>query len=317
MLAPVILFVYNRPEHTRLTIAALKKNDLAPESVLYVFADGIKPNATKEQICKIEEVHRQIHDITGFKDVIIDESEYNKGLANSVISGVTSVIKLYGKVIVVEDDIVTHPFFLRYMNDCLDVYQDRKDIFMIGGYNYNIKIPRRYKDDVYVVYRSCSWGWATWKECWDLADWDVSDYQLMCNNVSLQSKFNRGGKDMFPMLKAQMEGKIDSWAIRWDYSMYKHDALCIHPVMSLCKNCGFDGSGVHCSSVPDNYTAKMYKESSYRICLNRSIKLNNDIARCFSYFQETGGRQIPTFFEKVRNKIYYILIGVLRRMHSS
>lgn len=313
-LAPIILFLYNRLDHTKRTVEALQRNDLAGESDLYVFCDGPKNDSTQEQIKKVLEVQDYADTIEGFKHVFVQKQQVNKGLANSVISGVSEVIEKYGKVVVVEDDILTHPFFLRYMNDCLDTYQDRKDIYMIGGYNYNIKIPHSYRDDVYVVYRSCSWGWATWKECWDLADWEVSDYQLMCNNMSLQSKFNRGGGDMFPMLKAQMEGKIDSWAIRWDYSMYKHDALCLHPIMSMCDNCGLDGSGVHCSNMPDNFTAKMYNKNSYRIRLNMSVKLNNIIARHFSYFQETGGKQIPTFFTKVRNKISYISSKVLRCM---
>ena len=263
MLAPIILFAYNRPNHTRQTINALQQNDLAGDSDLFVFCDGPKKTASEEQKRNINSVRQIVHDIKGFKSITIEESSQNKGLANSVIAGVTKILDKYGKVIVVEDDIITHPFFLRYMNDCLNIYQDRKDVFMIGGFNYNIRIPKDYKEDVYIVHRSCTWGWATWKDRWNKADWCVRDYQTMCNDKKAQMIFNRGGLDMFPMLQAQMEGKIDSWGIRWDYCMYKNDGGCIHPVKSLCHNCGFDGSGIHCDSLSDKYTAPLYEISFF------------------------------------------------------
>lgn len=281
MSAPIILFVYNRLEHTLKTIEALRKNELASESILYVFSDGPKEDATEEQKNKIVHVRNYIHTITGFKQIIIEEAPFNKGLANSVIYGVTKVINKHGKVIVIEDDIVTHPFFLRFMNDCLERYEDRKDIFMIGGYNMKFKFPWWYRRDVYAVHRSCSWGWGTWKERWEKADWNVSDYNLMLNNTLLQEKFNRGGKDMFPMLKAQMEGNIDSWAIRWDYCLYKNNATCIRPAYTLVKNCGLDGSGVHCGIEQDE-TAQTYDKQTYNIYLPKSVRVYDSIEKRFA-----------------------------------
>jgi hypothetical protein len=279
-LSPIILFVYNRPKHTAETVEALKKNEFASESVLYVFSDGAKEDATEEQKNKIREIRNYIHTITGFKELIIEEAPKNKGLANSVIYGVTKVINKHGKAIVVEDDIVTHPFFLRFMNECLDKYEDRRDIFMIGGYNMAFKFPWWYRKDIYVVHRSCSWGWATWKSRWDLADWSVSDYSIMCQDINLQNKFNRGGNDMFPMLTAQMNGKIDSWAIRWDYSLYKHDAVCIRPVRTLVTNNGMDGTGIHCKQTDDK-TAKPYNKLTYEIKLYKRLKVYTSIEQAF------------------------------------
>lgn len=315
MEAPIILFVYNRLEHTKKTVAALQKNQLASESILYVFADGPKLSATEEQKQKVWDVQKYVLEITGFKDVIVETSLQNKGLANSVIYGVTKVINQHGKVIVVEDDIVTHPFFLQYMNDSLDAFYQRKDIFMIGGYNYNIKFPRYYKDDIYIVHRSCSWGWATWQDRWTKADWDVCDFELMCNSPSLQAVFNRGGGDMFPMLKAQMNGEIDSWAIRWDYCMYKNNALCVHPVKSFCYNSGFDGSGVHCGhGAKNSFTAPIYAASEYRIILNKTIKQDPSVARAFAYFQEYGGENIPSSIDILLKKTKALYCGTRHKV---
>ena len=167
------------------------------------------------------------------------------------------------------------------MNECLDKYEDRKDIFMIGGYNQRFKFPWWYKKDIYVVHRSCSWGWATWKNRWNNADWEVEDYKNMCEDIKQQAKFNRGGKDMFPMLKAQMDGKIDSWAIRWDYTLYKNNAVCLRPIMTFVHNCGMDGSGVHCGVEKDT-TSHEYNKPTYSIKLPRNIRVYKNIERAFA-----------------------------------
>lgn len=304
MLAPIILFVYNRPEHTKKTVDALKKNEFASESVLYVFSDGAKEDATEEQKNKIREIRNYIHTITGFKELIIEEAPKNKGLANSVIYGVTKVINKHGKAIVVEDDIVTHPFFLRFMNECLDNYKDRDDIFMIGGYNQRFNFPWWYRKDIYLAHRVCSWGWATWKSRWDKADWAVEEYSFMCKNPKKQTLFNRGGEDLFPMLTAQMDGKIDSWAIRWEYSLYKFNAVCIRPRFSFVVNCGFDGSGVHCGKVRDNYSADMYNRKKYCISLPINIRTHKAIEIVFrNTISPVENTQNFSFMYKVRRKL--------------
>lgn len=308
MLAPIILFVYNRKSHTAKTVEALKKNFFAKESVLYVFCDGPKSDATDTQLARVSEVQEFVQHISGFKEVHIERSDINKGLANSVIDGVTKVIKQYGKAIIVEDDIITTPHFLRFMNECLDVYADRHDIFMIGGFNYPFEMPKGYSEDIYVVHRSCTWGWATWKDRWDLADWNVNDYDLMCNNKNLRRRFNRGGRDMFPMLEAQMEGKIDSWGIRWDYSMYKNDGLCVHPVNSLCTNIGFDGSGVHCGISQESLNAELYKSNNYSLKLNWGIEIDKKLEKRFALFQAYGNRSVFVFYLRIAiNKILSLL----------
>lgn len=285
-LAPVILFVYNRLDHTRQTVEALQKNELAAESTLYVFADGAKEDATDEQREKVQDVRNYIHSITGFKEIIIVEAPMNKGLANSVIAGVTKVINDYGKVIVVEDDIVTHKYFLRFMNEMLDTFENDNRIFSIGGFNYGFNIPKTYCHDIYMVHRAESWGWATWKDRWNKADWNVSDFYEFSSNSDLINQFNRGGNDMFPMLQSQMDGRIDSWAIRWDYCLYKHNAYCIRPKMSFVNNIGFDNSGAHCGPVSDGFTAQYYSKSNYSVNIPKHLLPSKIIARRFKLFQE-------------------------------
>ena len=248
VLAPVILFVYKRPWHTQQTVEALQKNELAAESDLFIFADGPKTNATEEQKEKVRQVREYIHKIDGFKSITICEKETNCGLANSVIAGVTEIINKFGKAIVVEDDLVTSKYFLRFMHEALDFYENDDRIFSVSGYNYPagiMKIPRNYKHDIYLSYRHGSWGWGTWKNRWNSVDWEASDFTVFSGDTGIQKAFNRSGTDMSRMLKDQMEGKIDSWAIRFDYSLFKQNKFNIRPVKSLVTNVGFDNSGTH------------------------------------------------------------------------
>ena len=252
-LVPIVLFVYNRPRHTQQTVEALQKNDLAKESILYVFADGPKKTATKEQKEKIRQVREYIHKIIGFKQIIIHESEQNIGCADSIIAGINSVLHEHKKIIIVEDDIVTSKYFLKFMNEALDFFENDELIFSVSGYNYPEKtmtIPKSYKHDIYLSYRHGSWGWGTWKNRWESVDWEVSDFKEFSENIKLQKAFNRGGADMSKMLIDQMDGKIDAWDIRFDYSLFKQNKFNIRPVKSLVTNIGFDNSGTHTGANP-------------------------------------------------------------------
>lgn len=285
MLAPIILFVYNRPWHTKQTVEALLKNELASLSELYIFSDGHKTDATEEQRNKIGKVRNYIHSIEGFKSIKIIESPINNGLANSVINGVTNIINEYKKVIVLEDDIITHPFFLRYMNDALNSYIKDLRIFSIGGYCPNIKIPFWYINNSYIVHRTESWGWATWKERWEKADWGVSNYDSVRQSSKEIAMFNRGGDDMFPMLTSQLNGEIDSWAIRWDYTLFKHNAYCIRPTKSLTYNIGFDNSGTNCTTINPKDVPVLYN-GQYSFEFKRNIKECPIISRRFKESQD-------------------------------
>lgn len=261
-LAPIILFVYNRPWHTRQTVEALQKNELAAESDLFIFADGPKPDASEECLANISKVRKYINTIDGFKSITIEESPENKGLANSVIAGVTKIINQYGKVIVVEDDIVTHPFFLRFMNEALDFYIDDERIYSIGAFMDDIIIPNNYHNDVFVCRRIETWGWATWQDRWNLAEWDIDKYYILKHPTRKEIKrLCRGGDDLWPLLQMQASGKIDSWAARWQYNLTISNRLCLRPIWTFVNNIGMDGSGTHCNNITNNLSSLPQKVS--------------------------------------------------------
>lgn len=277
--APICLFVYNRYVHTKKTIESLLKSDICKYSDIYIFSDG--PKSSKD-IESVKKVRRYINSIEGFKNIKIYESNINKGLANSVINGVTKIVNKYGSIIVIEDDLEFSNNFLSYMNEALKFYEHKQDIWSISGYTPNINIGREYKEDVYFIKRGCSWGWATWKNRWNSIDWDIDDYIEFKSNRSKVKDFNKTGSDMSYMLELQIKGEIDSWAIRWCYNQWKQQKYTVYPVISKIQNIGTDDSGTHSGSTK-GFNTTLDKETK-NIKLTNKIETNKIILKKFKNF---------------------------------
>ncbi|WP_200980051.1 glycosyltransferase [Echinicola sp. 20G] len=241
MNAPICLFTYNRLEETQKTVEALRANYLAGDSELYIFSDGWKSESGKE---KVLGVRSYLKSIEGFKKVIIFESPQNQGLAKSIIGGVTKVLESHKRVIVLEDDLVTAPNFLNFMNQGLEFYEDDENVISVSGYTLDLpSLPGR--GDYYFGLRASSWGWGTWRNRWEQIDWEVSDYEDFVKSTSLKKRFNRGGSDMCKMLSAQMNGRIDSWAIRFCYHQFKNGMVTVFPSSSKLYSVGFSSNATH------------------------------------------------------------------------
>ena len=233
--APIVLFTYNRLAETKKTVCALKRNYLAPKSDLYVFSDGPKNHSDKSKVISVRDY---LYTIDGFNSINVFESEVNKGLANSIIDGVSQIIIKHGKLIILEDDLITSPNFLDFMNQALNFYQNDPNILSISGYTLDLpSLPGN--KDYYFGYRASSWGWGTWQDRWEKVDWEVSDFKTFIRNRSLRKKFNRGGSDMTKMLQRQQKGKIDSWAIRFCYHQFENDLRTVFSTISKIQHIGF------------------------------------------------------------------------------
>lgn len=235
MLAPICLFTYNRLSETKRTVSALQDNFLAKESDLFIFSDGAK---NKVGVIKVSEVRAFLKSITGFKSITIFESAVNKGLANSIITGVTQILKNHETIIVLEDDLVTSPNFLDFMNQAIEYYEHSSKIISISGYTLNLPCLTNYDADFYLGHRASSLGWATWQNKWCTIDWDISDYHSFKKDFKQQLKFFKHGNDMPRMLKSHMEGKLDSWAIRWCYHQFKQELVTVFAAKSKVNHIG-------------------------------------------------------------------------------
>lgn len=267
MLAPIALFCYRRLGVLERVVEALKNNELALQSDLIVFADGYKNDEDKKGV---KEVREYIKTLSGFKSIKIIESSKNKGLANSIIDGVTKVVNEYGKIIVVEDDILTSPYFLNYMNDALVMYERDEDVACISAYTYPIKTD---KQSFFIKGADC-WGWATWKrgwECFEVSGQKLFD-ELNHKNLSYECDFD-GSYPYTQMLKDQIDGKNDSWAIRWYISCFLKNKLCLYLGKPVATNIGFGVKGAtHCVAELPQHDMYIYRLDLQKIQVKEDME---------------------------------------------
>ena len=297
-LAPIILFVYNRKDHTERLIRSLLANELAQESDLIIYSDGPK---TDQDIPLVEEVRAYIQTIRGFQTISIVEQQKNKGLAQSVIDGVTQVVNTYGKVIVLEDDLVLAPYFLTFMNDALEKYEAVPQVGHIQGCDFtnSTDLPA-----TFLIKWTGSWGWATWKRAWVYFNPNGIELLSELKKRKLNKQFDFDGAYPFTrMLERQVRGENDSWAIRWNASLFLKGILSLNVGRSLVQNKGFDGSGTHCGG-GELYGSNLWI-SKLPVEKIQPIEENLKARTVFrQYYKQTQG-----FWSKVKRRIKRTLKG--------
>lgn len=293
-LAPIVLFVYNRPEILQKSLESLLKNALCKDSLLYVFSDGAKNDAAVPKVSQVRQIIRQLQ---GFREIIITERKENQGLAQSIINGVSQVIAIHGKAIVLEDDLLYASNFLEFINDCLETYSQRKDIFAVTGFRPPIDIDIEYKFDIFLASRCSSYGWATWHDRWEKADWEVRDFQDFLHNKKMRKEFEKGGNDLTPMLIKQQKGIIDSWAIRWDYARFKNKAYSVYPVHSKVAHIGVGKDATNITNILKNPTTKV-EEMPYQLQYNISYEADSTLMKNFRrYYNVSLLRKVINYFK--------------------
>lgn len=255
-LAPIALFTFKRPEHTRRTLEALARNPEFAVSPLHVFCDGPRRvdeeaavHATREIVRGWPHAHKTVH-----------EAPSNRGLAVSITDGVNRLCASHGRVIVVEDDLVVAPVFLDFLNRALDRYADEPRVMQVSGHMFPVDLPPGGADAVFLPFTT-SWGWATWQRAWAQFDPHMHAFEQLKSDRLLRRRFDlEHAYPYFAMLKKQKDGQVDSWAIRWYLSVFSANGLVLYPRRSLVNNEGFDGSGTHCGDSDSNRDTKRANE---------------------------------------------------------
>jgi len=306
-LAPIVLFVYNRPEHTRKTLEALQRNDFASQSVLYIYADGAKENASDRQLQAITATRAVIKEQKWCGEVHIIESELNKGLAAAVIQGVTEVIEEHGKVIVLEDDIVTEKGFLEFMNNSLEMYKGEDRVFGVSGYKFDSL--ESIKQPTYFLPVMSSWGYGIWADRWAKIDFNTKRLNQNVYDKSFRYKMKFGTFDFYKMLQQQVAGEIDSWAVRFYTSMMLQKGLFLFPKKSLLTNIGLDGTGVHCESANSMDQGVLSELMIFKI----PVHVDTSILKTFNVPSKKLPFTFYRFKQKIKSKIAPELIELFRR----
>ena len=242
-LAPIVVFSYNRPNHLRQTLEALSKNDLAQESVLYIYCDGAKPDATGEQRQRIAENRSVARAVKGFKEVHVVEREHNIGLKDNIVEAVTEVVNRYGRVITLEDDVVTSIGFLKYMNNALELYADEEKVMHISAYMYPHKL--HLPETFFYPVPYPGGGWATWQRAWSQYNDDAQElFEYWQDKWETFDIY--GGDYLSKQLKKNRDGRMRTWFVKWYAVMRRQDALTLYPGRSLTNNIGFDEMATNC-----------------------------------------------------------------------
>lgn len=252
--APIALFVYNRPEHTRRTIKFLQQNQLAEESRLFIFSDAAAGSAEEKNV---EQVRELIRSVSGFKKVEIIKRSKNLGLAASIIDGVSRLVTQYGKIIVFEDDLISSPYTLQYFNDALRRYETEERVMHIGAYMYPLQNDKTGGNvnclpETFFYRAATSWGWATWQRAWNQFEPDIDKLMNQFNSRMIHDFSIENNMNFWKQMKEFKAGENNSWAIRWYASIFLQGGLTLNPAESLVNNIGHDGSGVH-SGTNDMY----------------------------------------------------------------
>ena len=283
--SPVVIFVYKRPEYTLQLFESLLKCPEFSRSKIYVFSDGAKNKEESEQVGKVREI---VAKYTNNLDCRVVLRPTNLGLAESVIVGVSEVMRTHPSAIVVEDDLVVSQDFLRYMNWGLSTFRDDPRIFSMTAFSFPIdyfSLPTSYHHSVYLSPRCNSWSWATWRDRWAKVDWEISDFDEFMNDINQRKGFRTIGWDLPRMLRFQQSGGIDSWAIRFCYAHFKSSAYCVHPRSTLVRNTGLNRSGTHSwrdRRFEHHSPFSPWREGEYDYLVEPNAEISDEIYRLFA-----------------------------------
>ncbi len=307
-MSPICIFVYKRYNTTKLMLESLLACPECKESELYVFMDEARNDNEAKDVEKVREL---FHNLQGFKKIHPFPARMNKGMANSVIDGVTKVLQENEDVIVLEDDLVVSPDFLAFMNEALKTYKDRNDIWSISGYTPQLKELENDKSNgVFLVPRAQCWGWATWRDRWETVDWEVSDFSSLARKKTLRDDFNRGGNDLFRTLEMERRERIESWAVRWAYAASKQSKWTINPTQSKVQNIGLKSSQSHVGWHDERHIVELHGNTTV---IDPNVQANEVLVRAFKKHHDLGIISKIGYFMRLHNLGYDFVKSLFHR----
>ena len=307
-MSPICLFVYKRHKTTKLMLESLLRCPECADSELYVFMDEARND---DEADAVEKVRALFDDLQGFKAIHPYPARMNKGMASSVIDGVTTVLGKHDSVIVLEDDLVVSSDFLTFMNAAVEAYRDRKDIWSISGYTPDLAMLKtRPSQGVFLVPRAQCWGWATWADRWETVDWEVSDFNFLARNRKRREKFNRGGNDLFRTLEMERRERIESWAVRWAYAASKQNKWTVNPILSKVQNIGLKSSQSHVGWHDERHEVELHGNATV---VDPDIQPDEQLMAAFKKHHDLGIISKIGYFMRLHNLGYDFIKGLLHR----
>lgn len=307
-MSPICLFVYKRYETTKLMLESLLACPECKDSELYVFMDEARND---DEAKAVERVRRLFDNLQGFKKVNLFPARMNKGMANSVIDGVTKVLQEHDDIIVLEDDLVVSPDFLQFMNAALKAYKDRSDIWSISGYTPRLQeLEGNGRNGVFVVPRAQCWGWATWRDRWETVDWEVSDFSRLAQSKELRKEFDKGGNDLFRTLEMERRERIESWAVRWAYAAAKQSRWTVNPMQSKVQNIGLKSSESHVGWHDERHNVELHGNATV---IDPDVRADETLVKAFKKHHDLSIISKIGYFMRLHNLGYDFVKGLFRK----
>ena len=307
-MSPICLFVYKRYDTTKLMLESLLACPECADSELYVFMDEARNDSEADDV---EKVRALFDNLQGFKAIHPYPARMNKGMARSVIDGVTTVLEKHESIIVLEDDLVVAPDFLTFMNAALEAYRDRSDIWSISGYTPNLKEIEQYdKNGVFLVPRAQCWGWATWSDRWETVDWEVSDFNYLARNKKRRKAFDMGGNDLFRTLEMEHRERIESWAVRWAYAASKQKMWTVNPMLSKVQNIGLKSSTSHVGWHDERHNVELLGNKTI---IDPNVQPDEKLVQAFKKHHDLGIISKIGYFMRLHNLGYDFIKKILHR----
>lgn len=307
-MSPICLFVYKRYETTKLMLESLLACPECKDSELYVFMDEARND---DEAKAVERVRRLFDNLQGFKKVNLFPARMNKGMANSVIDGVTKVLQEHNDIIVLEDDLVVSPDFLQFMNAALKTYKDRSDIWSISGYTPRLQeLEGDGRNGVFVVPRAQCWGWATWSDRWETVDWEVSDFSRLAQSKELRKEFDKGGNDLFRTLEMERRERIESWAVRWAYAAAKQSRWTVNPMQSKVQNIGLKSSESHVGWHDERHNVELHGNATV---IDPDVRADETLVNAFKKHHDLSIISKIGYFMRLHNLGYDFVKGLFRK----
>lgn len=307
-MSPICLFVYKRYDTTKLMLESLLACPECADSELYVFMDEARNDSEADDV---EKVRALFDNLQGFKTIHPYPARMNKGMARSVIDGVTTVLQQHESIIVLEDDLVVAPDFLTFMNAALEAYRDRSDIWCISGYTPTLKEIEQYdKNSVFLVPRAQCWGWATWSDRWETVDWEVSDFNYLARNKKRRKAFDMGGNDLFRTLEMEHRERIESWAVRWAYAASKQKMWTVNPMLSKVQNIGLKSSTSHVGWHDERHNVELLGDKTI---IDPNVQPDEKLVQAFKKHHDLGIISKIGYFMRLHNLGYDFVKGLLHR----
>ncbi len=240
-LAPIVLFVFRRPQHTARVLEALARNAELAQSELIIYCEGARNDSEREAVAA---TRRVVRENARAGSVRIIERERNLGCAASILAGINEVLGVHERIIVLEDDLVVSRYFLEYMNTALERYATAESVLHVSGFMFKDAFTS--PGAALFLPLTSSWGWGTWRRAWGHFDTELRALPWLDQSLFRRFRFDLLGA--FPyreMLDQYRRQEIDAWDIRWYLGFFRQSALAIFPSKSLVANIGFDDSGTH------------------------------------------------------------------------